>query len=64
MRLYDVLGVAKDAAPTRLKSYRQPPRRASDLKSGHRNAAQQFVDVAAAYDLLSDRGDVRSMIAS
>jgi len=43
-------------APTRLKTpIGSAPRRANpDLNPGHRNAAQQFVDVAAAYDLLSD----------
>src|SRR5262245_31905815 len=53
---YDVLGVAKDAdADTIKNAYRQRAKACHpDLNPGHRNAAQQFVDVAAAYDLLSD----------
>jgi curved DNA-binding protein CbpA len=53
---YDVLGVAKDAdADTVKNAYRQRAKACHpDLNPGHRNAAQQFVDLAAAYDLLSD----------
>ncbi len=53
---YDVLGVAKDAdADTIKNAYRRRAKACHpDLNPGHRNAAQQFVDVAAAYDLLSD----------
>jgi curved DNA-binding protein CbpA len=53
---YDVLGVAKDAdADTIKNAYRRRAKACHpDLNPGHRNAAQQFVDVATAYDLLSD----------
>jgi hypothetical protein len=53
---YDVLGIAKDAdADTIKNAYRQRAKACHpDLNPGRRNAAQQFVDVAAAYDLLSD----------
>ena len=53
---YDVLGIANDADADTIKSaYRQRAKASHpDLHPGRRNAAQQFVDIAAAYDLLSD----------
>jgi curved DNA-binding protein CbpA len=53
---YDVLGIANDAdAETIKNAYRQRAKACHpDVNPGRRNAAQQFMDVAAAYDLLSD----------
>lgn len=55
--LYDVLGVAKNATETDIKSqYRKLARKYHpDLNKDDKNAAEKFKEVSAAYDILGDK---------